>query len=116
GEVRDRAGEKAVDGNVATCLDGSGGKPRLFVWPETCRLLVVAVDRGRFGRRRKPRELVVRRRALRRLRRAPSELGEAVSIDPVRRREPCTAVVNDPQGDDRVLEQGRLVHLGAREP
>ena len=104
--------EEAVDRYVPGRVDRCGGEARLVVRTERRRRLVVAFDLRRLLGRREPREALVFRRALRRSRRTRDEIRKALAVDLVRRRDACAVSVHDPERDDEVLDQRRLVHLG----
>ena len=118
-ELGFRRSEEAVHRNVAGCVDCSRRQPRLVVRPECCGRLVVALHLRRLRRRCETRERLIGRRTVRGRRCALRELRETFVVDPVRRRDPGAVPVQDPERDDDVLDQRRLVHLRAceaREP
>ncbi len=116
GKLGDAAREEAVDGNRARSLDRLPRKSRLILRQESRRISVVAFDRGGIGPRSQPGVVIHGRRTLCRVTCATGELGQTVRVDPIRAGDTGPRAAEDPEGDDGVLDQRRLMDLGSGEP
>ena len=115
-ELRVAAREEAVDREIAGRVDRGGRETCLVVRPQLRGRLVVALNGRSVRGRREARKIRVGRRTLGRLSSSARQLRKPCAVRAIRRGDTRPSVANDSQRDDDVVDQRRLVHLGAGEP